>query len=346
MAKNSYDFVGVDLLCTEAESCVFDDFDSLDIGEKNDEITSKDLSFIENGSGSDGLIDLPILSEERFSFMVKKEIDFLPKDDYLKRLRSGDLFLSVRKEAVDWIWKAYMHYGFRERTFCLSMNYLDRALSLYESPPSKSWTVQLLAVACLSLAAKVEEISVPLLTELQVGDPKFLFGGISIQRMELLILRTLKWRMQAYTPCTFIDYFVRKMNDDQIPSGHLISKSMQLILSSIRGIDFLEFRTSEIAAAVAISVSKEMLAKYIDKAMPCYFIHVQKDRVLKCLELIQDLPLVSGTMPTAQSPNGVLEAACLNYKSDESTVGSCPNASHKSSDNKRRKLDTSLEERN
>lgn len=41
------------------------------------------------------------------------------------------------------------------------------------------------------------------------------------------------------------------------------------------GIDFLEFRSSEIAAAVAISVSKEMQANDIDKAMPC-FIHVQK----------------------------------------------------------------------
>lgn len=352
MAKNSYDCVVSDLLCTETESFCFDDLDSLTIGQKNNEINSKDLSFIKNGSGSEGLIDLPSLSEESFSFMVQKEIDYLPKDDYLKRLRSGDLDLSVRREAIDWIWKAYMHHGFGGLSFYLSINYLDRFLSLYELPRSKTWTVQLLAVACLSLAAKVEEINVPLLLDLQVGDPKFVFEGKTIQRMELLILSTLKWRMQAYTPCTFIDYFVRKMNDDQIPSGPMISKSMQLILSSIRGIDFLEFRSSEIAAAVVISVAKEMQAKDIDKAMPCFFIHVQKGRVLKCLELIQDLTLVSGTMTTAttttatvpQSPNGVLDAACLSYKSDVTTVGSCPIASHKSPDNKRRKLDTSLEE--
>ncbi|KAG5630400.1 hypothetical protein H5410_002117, partial [Solanum commersonii] len=31
--------------------------------------------------------------------------------------------------------------------------------------------------------------------------------GKTIQRMEPLVLTTLKWRMLAYTPCTYIDYF-------------------------------------------------------------------------------------------------------------------------------------------
>lgn len=42
------------------------------------------------------------------------------------------------------------------------------------------------------------------------------------------------------------------------------------------GIDFLEFRSSEIAASVAMSVSGEIQAKDIDKAMPCFFIHLDK----------------------------------------------------------------------
>ncbi|XP_060213141.1 cyclin-D4-1-like [Lycium barbarum] len=327
------------LLCTETESICLDDLGSLTISQQNNEINSKDLSFANNGR-SEPLIDMPSLSEESFGFMVQREIELLPKDDYLMRLRSGDLDLSVRREALDWIWKAHMHYGFGELSFCLSINYLDRFLSLYEVPRSKTWAVQLLAVACLSLAAKMEEINVPSTVDLQVGDTKFMFEGKVIQRMELLVLSTLNWRMQAYTPCTFIDYFVRKMNGDQIPSRPLICKSVQLILSSIRGIDFLEFRSSEIAAAVVISVSEEMQAIDIDKAMPCFFIHVQKGRVMKCLELIQDLTtaITTASVPSPQSPNGVLEAACLSCKSDESTVASCP------PDTKRRKLDTSLEE--
>lgn len=41
------------------------------------------------------------------------------------------------------------------------------------------------------------------------------------------------------------------------------------------GIDFLEFRPSEIAAAVAISVSEEIQAIDIDKAISC-FMHLEK----------------------------------------------------------------------
>ncbi|XP_009614641.1 cyclin-D4-1 isoform X1 [Nicotiana tabacum] len=343
MADNIYDCVASNLLCTETKSLCFDDLDSLTISQQNIETNSKDLSF-SNGIRSEPLIDLPSLSEECLSFMVQREMEFLPKDDYLERLRSGDLDLSVRKEALDWIWKAHMHYGFGELSFCLSINYLDRFLSLYELPRSKTWTVQLLAVACLSLAAKMEEINVPLTVDLQVGDPKFVFEGKTIQRMELLVLSTLKWRMQAYTLYTFIDHFVRTMNGDQIPSRPLISRSMQLILSIIRGIDFLEFRSSEVAAAVAMSVSGERQAKDIDKAMPCFFLHLDKGRVQKCVELIQDLATATTITTTTaslvpQSPIGVLEAAaCLSYKSgDERTVGSCTTSSH----TKRRKLDTS-----
>lgn len=103
--------------------------------------------------------------------------------------------------------QAHAHYRFGPMSFCLSMNYLDRFLSVYELPVSsgsrawffrslhltfffvfgsnllivilfwsyfwhkqkgKDWTVQLLTVACLSLAAKMEESEVPLLVELQV----------------------------------------------------------------------------------------------------------------------------------------------------------------------------------
>ena len=71
-------------------------------------------------------------------------------------------------------------------------------------------------------------------------------------------------------------------------------------------------------------------------------------KVLKCFALIKDLLLSnrctngvpSGSIP--QSPVGVLDAACLSYKSDElTTVGSCANSSSLSShpNNKRRKID-------
>lgn len=48
---------------------------------------------------------------------------------------------------------------------------------------------------------------------------------------------------------------------------------------------------------------------------------------------------VAAAQPVPQSPIGVLDAACLSYKSDERTVVSGPSSTQISQDTKRRKLD-------
>ncbi|MBA0566050.1 hypothetical protein Golob_010900, partial [Gossypium lobatum] len=215
--------------------------------------------------------------------------------------------------------------------------------------------MQLLAVACLSLAAKMEETEVPLVFDLQVCESKFVFESRTIQRMELLVLSTLSWRMQAITPFSFIDYFLYKLNDDKTP----LRSSRDLMVGGELnvGIDFLEFKPSEIAAAVAIYVAVETTTVDTEKAMSVLTQHVKKERVMKCVEVINDMSLVGGsikvgnnaTVPSVpQSPIGVLDAACFSYKSDDTTVGSFANSSSQthtspSRSTKRRKLNRPCE---
>ncbi|KAL2460557.1 Cyclin-D4-1 [Abeliophyllum distichum] len=341
----NFDYAVSNLLCTEGtKSLCFDD-DDLVNGQSYKINDDEGLSFGNGGSDSEPLINFPCLSEANFCLMLEREKGLLPKDDYLERLRTGDLNLSVRREALDWISKAHAHYSFGALCLCLSMNYFDRFLSVHDLPQDKPWVVQLLAVSCLSLAAKVEETEVPLTVDLQVGEPKFMFQSKTIQRMELFVLSTLNWKMQAYTPCNFIDYFLQKFKNDECPPRHLINRSIQVILSTIKGIDFLEFRPSEIAAAVAMSDSIQ--AMDMNKALPA-LMGADKEKVIKCLKLIQHLTTIKGITLNGvpQSPNGVLEAACLGYKSDGRTGESCPNSSHSSPNTKRRKLDktTSLQD--
>lgn len=160
------------------------------------------------------------------------------------------------------------------------------------------------------------------------------------------MLTTLKWRMQAITPFSYIDYFIKKINNsDQISS---INKSVELILSTLKGINFLEFKPSVIAAAVAISFAVKTETLDSEKALSALVQHVQKDKVMKCVELIQALslasdfvkvPIASSIPSVPQSPIGVLDAACLSYTSDGSGVESRSNSSH-NSPVKRRKLNT------
>ncbi|XP_047310647.1 cyclin-D4-1-like [Impatiens glandulifera] len=332
MADSNIDCNASDLLCTETNSlCCFDGPDWVTPDDQTHSNRTQEIGIKRNRS--EPSIGLPLLSEEGFFSMFKAESEHLPRDDYLSRLRSGDLDMSVRKEALDWISKTQAYYNFGPLSICLSMNYLDRFLSVHELPREKSWTVQLLAVACLSIAVKVEETVVPLNVDLQFmsskeEEPKFVFEGKDIQRMELLLMSTLKWRMQASTPFTFIDYFLRNMNKDIEgfePSPIMISRSVEIILSTVKGIDFLEFKPSEIAAAVSMFVLEEDdHVEFKAMSFSSLILNLDKGRVLKCFEVIKDLlRMISRSSATAaavvvpESPNGVLEGgACLSHKSD------------------------------
>lgn len=136
----------------------------------------------------------------------------------------------------------------------------------------------------------------------QVEDPKFVFEAKTIKRMELLVVTTLNWRLQALTPFSFIDYFVDKISGHV--SENLIYRSSRFILNTTKGasfidqkqaittfflylqltwlclmrkadtflfiklnaaIEFLDFRPSEIAAAAAVSVSISGETECIDE---------------------------------------------------------------------------------
>ncbi|XP_042425833.1 cyclin-D4-1-like [Zingiber officinale] len=279
----------------------------------------------------DCFMDFPLQSDECLSLLVEREMEYLPREDYGERLRSGALNLAVRGEIIDWMWKAHAYYQFGALSAYLCVNYLDRFLNAYELPQGKSWMTQLLSVACLSLAAKMEETEVPLILDLQVGgEAKFVFEAKTIQRMELLVLSTLKWRMQTVTPFSFIDFFLHKFSGGNAPSMLSLSHSAELVLATIRGVDFLEFRPSVIAAAIALTVLGDTQVVNFESTLSCCSL-VAKEEVSKCLEAIENKVLmrrqpgkgnVSPSVSSVpQSPFGVLDAAaCLSYKSDDATV--------------------------
>ncbi|CAL9118578.1 unnamed protein product [Musa textilis] len=342
----SYGFASSVLLCPEDGNSILecDEEEKQEQG-LNGDVERRSLCHFPGERGD--FYGEPLPSEDRIALMVERESHHLPEGDYAERLRRGQLDLVVRNAAIDWIQRVHAHYKFGPLSAYLSVNYLDRFLSAYKLPQGKAWMTQLLSVTCLSIAAKLEETEVPLSLELQVGEEKYVFEARTIRRMELLVLSTLKWRMQAVTPFSFIDYFLCKLGDEKSPDSLLIYRSMDLILGTIREIDFLEFRPSEIAAAAALSALKETQNLGIDKSLTCC-IHVDKERVLSCHQVIQEMTLMKNrtysnknspsvsTVP--KSPIGVLDAGVASYESDDTTAGSHANCHHSSPATKRRKL--------
>lgn len=97
--------------------------------------------------------------EELSSLLVKEEMNLFENNPFL---------VESRRDAVEWMLRVVRHYSFSSLTAVLAVNYLDRFMFKFEFQKEKLWMIQLVSVSCLSLAAKMEEVHVPLLMDLQV----------------------------------------------------------------------------------------------------------------------------------------------------------------------------------
>lgn len=341
----SFDCAASILFCTEDNATI------LDLDEESEEISwFFGPPHHADASVAAVLMDFPLQSEDCIDALMEREEEHLPMESYSQRLLQqpeGLDLVTIRSDAIDWIWKVRGHYKFGPLTAVLSVNYLDRFLSVYDLPQGKAWMTQLLAVACLSLAAKMEETVVPHPLDLQVGGAKYVFEARTIKRMELLVLNALKWRMQAVTAFSFIDYYLHKFNDGDGPFVPVVSRSVDLILSTSKVAEFLVFRPSEIAVSVALVALGGHESSILKRVATCCQ-HLKKERVLGCYEVIQDKIVMgniilksvgSSVFSVPQSPIGVLDAAaCVSQQSEDITIGYPAVYYQSSSPSKRRRI--------
>ncbi|MED6144604.1 hypothetical protein PIB30_017338 [Stylosanthes scabra] len=160
----------------------------------------------------------------------------------------------ARREAVEWILKVNAHYGFSALTATLAVTYLDRFLLSFHFQREKPWMIQLASVTCISLAAKVEETQVPLLLDLQVQDAKYVFEAKTIQKMELLILSTLNWKMHPVTPLSFLDHIIRRLGLKTNLHWHFLRRCENLLLSLLLDSRFVGCLPSVLATATMLHV--------------------------------------------------------------------------------------------
>ncbi|KAJ4824322.1 hypothetical protein Tsubulata_004271 [Turnera subulata] len=196
--------------------------------------------------------------EHTITTLIDSEPHFMPVSDYLHRCRDRSIDITARQDSINWILKVHAYHRFCPVTASLTVNYFDRFLSSH-SLPGNGWPFQLLSVACLSLAAKMEEPHVPLLLDLQVLEPGFIFEPRTVQRMELRVMANLKWRLRSVTAFDYLHYFISKLPSSSTTSSspshdsnQLFKASSDLILSTTRVIDFLGFLPSTVAAAAVL----------------------------------------------------------------------------------------------
>ncbi|KAI3465266.1 hypothetical protein Pfo_021929 [Paulownia fortunei] len=170
----------------------------------------------------------------------------------------GDWIIGARLDGIQYILRKRELLGFRFQTAYLSVTYLDRFLARRSINAEKSWAIRLLSMACLSLAAKMEECVAPSLSEFCVEG--YNFEGRTTQRMELLVLNTLEWKMGSITPFAFIPFFVKKFGENSPPRTG-VSRIVEVILCAVRDLKIMCQRPSVIAAAATLLVLEPRLTR-------------------------------------------------------------------------------------
>ncbi|KAL9327595.1 hypothetical protein ACSQ67_002598 [Phaseolus vulgaris] len=233
------------LMCEEGEACFFEHLD-----ENPDTIDSLDTPcFV--------LED----EEEYIEYLLRQETGFgsqnqpfLASDDRSNR----NWLRSARVDAIDWIFNSQAKFGFRVETAYVSVTYFDRFLSKRSIDESKPWAIHLLSVACLSLAAKIEEQNVPVLSDYPMEE--YRFENKVIKNMELMILSTLEWKMGSATPFAYLHYFVGKFCPGSRPQT-IITKAIQHIVAMVKDVNLMDQRPSIIASAAILAASDATLTR-------------------------------------------------------------------------------------
>ncbi|XP_023538200.1 cyclin-D1-1-like [Cucurbita pepo subsp. pepo] len=272
ISSSSNCFIDSHLLCDEESSGI---------------LSGESLEYLTDFESADS-------SEDSIAGFIEDERHFVPGIDYLSRFQSQSLDSSARADSVAWILKVHSYYGFQPLTAYLSVNYLDRFLYSRPLPETNGWKMQLLSVACLSLAAKMEEPLVPSFLDLQIGGAKHIFEPRTIRRMELLVLTTLNWRLRSVTPLSFIGFFAHKVDPSGTFSSFLNSRSTEIILSNLRDASFLEYWPSCIAAAALLCAANEIpnLTLLNPEHAESWCNGLSKEKIGGCYRLMQQ-PLAS-----------------------------------------------------
>ncbi|XP_004305190.1 PREDICTED: putative cyclin-D7-1-like [Fragaria vesca subsp. vesca] len=140
--------------------------------------------------------------DESFTICLEKEMSYMPQPNYVENLCSNNLVIA-RFKSIQWFVKSGSRLNLSLGTVFYAANYLDRFISMNNA--WKYWMVELLSIACLSIASKFNDTCSPTLLEIQMEDLDYSFDSSTIQRMEMMVLEALGWRLASTTAYSYLE---------------------------------------------------------------------------------------------------------------------------------------------
>ncbi|KAH7428787.1 hypothetical protein KP509_09G017400 [Ceratopteris richardii] len=175
--------------------------------------------------------------------------------------------------------------------------------------------IELLTVTCLSLAAKMEEVEVPALLDLQGCDGlEHAFEAKTVQRMELNVLSALGWRLNSITPFSFAEKAINCFCIRHYLKNALMLRTSELLVSILQVPAFLEFEPSVIAVSSICFALEELIPSQVDQLKSYLFqlIPLEPESAKRCYVQMESLvvdPICTtteeGSTKSPLSPNTV-----------------------------------------
>jgi len=204
---------------------------------------------------------LNVCTEDLFIDMQERQVDFVSPATFAPAAS----FLPYRRYLVDWMSDVGEQCRLHNSTVHVSILFLDKIFRSRDIPRNK-W--QLLATACISVAAKYEEAEehcppIPDLLQLtKLRDAGH--TSLSFREGELEVLRYLGWRLRAVPPLHVIGYFLAKgatFEDDTWQGRTLIAKIPKYVKKyaeffcnlTLQEYAFQQYLPTHLAAAILLA---------------------------------------------------------------------------------------------
>ncbi|KAG5246859.1 cyclin [Salix suchowensis] len=267
--------------------------------------------------------------------LFASESDHMPSRNFLHCLKNSGFNVSFRQEAISLLLQAQYSCNYDPFIPYLAVNYMDRFIAKQEIPQGKPWILRLVVISCLSLAAKMKNTHFSV-SDFQGEEAGFIFDTQTINRMELLILDALNWRMRSITPFSFVHFFISVLDlKDPSSSQPLKDRATEIIFKAQNEIKFLEFKPSIVAASALLVASNELLPLQFPflKCSISSCALVNKERLLDCFNALQEMVEMEcyesmlDTMSCTRTPLSVLDRHCTKSESETASTTSITDGS-------------------
>jgi len=200
---------------------------------------------------SEDYLTAPEYSEEIYLYLRDMEKKTKLKWDYMSK--QTQVSHNMRSILVDWLVEVATEYKLLPETLHLAISFIDRFMSVMSVQKSK---LQLVGITAMLVAAKVEEIYPPTISEfIYITDDSY--TKKQILRMEVLLLKVLEFDLSLPTSFAFLNQYIHMFGLE----GRCASLATYLNeLSLLDGDTFLRFPPS-ILAACSLALAQHSLGE-------------------------------------------------------------------------------------